>query len=582
MEASPREPVDCALDGEVVNGRDDCGIARRVAERDDLEVGVHLCDLAQPLHARAARVERVERHVSAVHQLVGRSLGERDREHRHRADVLAPERLVGRERVADGVPLGAERAGRHGDLEVHAAVELVGCARRRLAAEQHRQHRLVRLAQPKGGELVRRRVRCRLLLRRPVSHRLELASVRAHLLDDKPVLLGQQLRRHRRPHLELVESVEVDVRLDELVAVPPRLEPPDVQVVRPVRPQRRVERGDASRRSIGERESDVEVARPLLAVRGDDGGALALDDRKHLPLHEAEVVVVPEHAARRRDVHHADVCIAQLHKPLDEVRCAVGRVRVGVGVGVARLARTAHEQQHFLRTAHGRAGGGRLRRALLVEGAGPAQQQRADDGQDDRGDARLLQRLRRRLVVAGRSLGEAGPEDRRGRVILAALARARRRVGGVRGAAAAAVEPPERVGSPVVPRSPLEVEPLPWRLDRRPLHPSAAVDRVEAGAQGARRTGRSLSRVAVSDLRPVERGSDRLVSAAVGDEAYADGLRGPGRHATRLDRPQRLAELREVVDVPQDGGRDEVVLVEERTRLARHRLRAICRLSRRQ
>ena len=156
----------------------------------------------------------------------------------------------------------------------------------------------------------------------------------------------------------------------------------------------------------------------------------------------------------------------------------MGRVCVGVGVGVARLARAAHEQQHFLRTAHGRAGGGRLaereflegspgkgrgaslegdpaatclRRALLVEGAGPAQQQRADDGQDDRGDARLLkrlslgdlslisrwslgdawllQRLRRRLVVAGRSLGEAGPEDRhgrviRGRVILAALARA--------------------------------------------------------------------------------------------------------------------------------------------------------------
>ena len=61
MESSPREPVDCALDGEVVDGRDDCGVARRVAERDDLEVGVHLCDLAQPLHARAARVERVER-----------------------------------------------------------------------------------------------------------------------------------------------------------------------------------------------------------------------------------------------------------------------------------------------------------------------------------------------------------------------------------------------------------------------------------------------------------------------------------------------------------------------------------------
>ena len=70
---------------------------------------------------------------------------------------------VGADELADGVPLGAERAGRHGDLEVHAAVELVGCARRRLAAEQHREHRLVRLAQPKGGELVRRRVRCRLL-----------------------------------------------------------------------------------------------------------------------------------------------------------------------------------------------------------------------------------------------------------------------------------------------------------------------------------------------------------------------------------------------------------------------------------
>jgi len=70
------------------------------------------------------------------------------------------------------------------------------------------------------------------------------------------------------PASRLRGCVEVDVRLDELVAVPPRLEPPDVQVVRPatkdpdsgplstalgpdaygspVRPQRRVERGDAS------------------------------------------------------------------------------------------------------------------------------------------------------------------------------------------------------------------------------------------------------------------------------------------------------------------------------------------------
>eukprot|EP00962_Isochrysis_galbana_P020945 scaffold6151_cov129-Isochrysis_galbana.AAC.2 len=100
---------------------------------------------------------------------------------------------------------------------------------------------------------------------RAIAHGLELRSVLEHLIDDAAVVADELRARQRRPHLELVESMEVDVTLAQPVLVPPRLEPPQVQVVWPVRAEGGVEGRHACRGAIGEGERDVEEAGPVLS-----------------------------------------------------------------------------------------------------------------------------------------------------------------------------------------------------------------------------------------------------------------------------------------------------------------------------
>ena len=54
------------LSAVVANRSDVDLIAARIGKRDDPEVGVDLADLLEPLHARAARVEWVERHLAGL------------------------------------------------------------------------------------------------------------------------------------------------------------------------------------------------------------------------------------------------------------------------------------------------------------------------------------------------------------------------------------------------------------------------------------------------------------------------------------------------------------------------------------
>eukprot|EP00962_Isochrysis_galbana_P020946 scaffold6151_cov129-Isochrysis_galbana.AAC.3 len=156
----PHHPKLFRIHCEILDGRDDCRLARGVIEGDHLEVRVHLGNLAEPLHARAARVERVEQCLPFTGCCLVRpgllavlpvlSPGDRDGEHGDRADVLSPERLVVGKRIANGIALGTQRACRHRHLEVHASVDNGRSVGLRLACEQHRKHRLARLAQPEG------------------------------------------------------------------------------------------------------------------------------------------------------------------------------------------------------------------------------------------------------------------------------------------------------------------------------------------------------------------------------------------------------------------------------------------------
>ena len=113
-----------------------------------------------------------------------------------------------------------------------------------------------------------------------VADGLELALVTDHLLDDSLVRVGrpfdahrgytqacekrggegsrevcarsQHRSMHRGPHLELLERVRLDILLRERLRVPERLRPPHVQIIRPVRSARGVQRGYACGRSIGQ------------------------------------------------------------------------------------------------------------------------------------------------------------------------------------------------------------------------------------------------------------------------------------------------------------------------------------------
>eukprot|EP00967_Tisochrysis_lutea_P093834 scaffold136047_cov37-Tisochrysis_lutea.AAC.2 len=62
-----------------------------------------------------------------------------------------------------------------------------------------------------------------------------------------------------------MERVEVHVRLTQPPLVPPGLQPPQMQVIRAVWPQRCVERSNPRRGTIGQRQRYVQEAGPLVA-----------------------------------------------------------------------------------------------------------------------------------------------------------------------------------------------------------------------------------------------------------------------------------------------------------------------------